>query len=206
MCLVDYAEWLRATGVPDDMIADPHNFVGAGDLQFHANVVSTWPKDAPATHRVPTLFTILMQIKLTETGPLMVRFRDILDWYCKRMHDWLVGNRRDPNNPNETKEEREARLNRERVARHRLRHAGGSDDFELNRLLQLAKAAVDNAAAGRKWIKGAERQAKADMDAAIAAAKATRAATVSSYQQALQLAEQQAHAAQEAVDQYRANK
>lgn len=105
MCLVDYAEWLRATGVPDDMIADPHNFVGAGDLQFHANVVSTWPKDAPATHRVPTLFTILMQIKLTETGPLMVRFRDILDWYCKRMHDWLVGNRRDPNNPNETKEE-----------------------------------------------------------------------------------------------------
>jgi hypothetical protein len=202
MCLIDYAEWLRANGVPDDHIADPHTFVADGDLQLHSNVVSEWPKDAPATHRAPTLYTILMGLRIVD-GSEQPRFFSILEWHVKRMREWLVGNRRDPDNPNETKEQREARLNRERVARHRLRHAAGSDDPELNRLLQVAKAAVDNVTAGRKWIKGAERQAKADMDAAIAAAKAARAATVSSYQQALQLAEQQAHAAQEAVEQYR---
>ena len=202
-CLVDHAQYLRASGVSDEHIQDPYTFAQPGDLQSFHNVVIWWPTDAPATHRCPTLYDMLQGLANISGGTAFT-FSATLDWYVDRIKQWLVANRRDPDKPNESKAEREARLNRERVARHRLRNMPGSDDPELDALIRAAKDAVENAAMGRKWLKGAESQAKIDCDAAIAAAKLARADTVSKARAAVAQAESQAHAAQNALDAYKA--
>lgn len=201
-CLVDHAEYLRASGVPEEHIQDPNRFAEPGDLQSFHNVVMWWPQDAPATHRCPTLHDLLLNLQIHGDTPRS--FTHALDWHVDRVKLWLAGTRRDPENPNESKAERDARLNRERVARYRLRNATESDDPDLNALVRAAKAAVESAAQGRKWLKGVEKQAKSDCDAAIAAAKLARADTVSKAIAAVEAAEVQAHAAQSALDAYKA--
>lgn len=205
ICLADHAEWLRASGVDPSHIADPVAFVQDGDLQLHSNVVSEWAHDAPPTHRAPKLYDILQHLRTTHANE-PVSFQTVLDWYSARLREWAVANRRDPDNLNETKAEREARLNRERVARHRLRHAAGSDDPQLDGLIKAAKAADANAVAGKRWLKGEIQQAKLDMDAAIARAKADRSERVARAEAAVLEAEAQARSAKEAVDSYRINK
>lgn len=205
-CLVDHANWLLACGVDPFRVQDPLNFCGVGDLQILANVVSKWPLDAPATHQAPTLHRLLQQLHVME-GQRPLNFLQSLNWYVERIHAWLIGKRRDPGNPNETKDERDARLNRERVARYRLRNASAeSDDPELNALIMLAKEAEANATAGRKWIKDEIKQAKLDMDTAILDARTARVARVKRAEEWLALAEKQVFEAQELVRQHKAHK
>lgn len=203
-CLIDHAEYLRASGVPVDEIYNPHTFAEPGDLQTLCNVVSWWPQDAPVTHRPPTLYIMLQGLHATPDSPRT--FGHLLDWYVDRVKQWLGSTKRDPDNPNETREERNARLNRERVARHRLRHAAGSDDPQEHDLILRAKAAEENASQGRKWLRGAIQQEKVKCTADIAARKAQRDSTIASYTQAVADAEQAAADAKAVLDAYRINK
>jgi hypothetical protein len=203
-CLVDHANYLLASGVPQDQIVNPYTFAQPGDLQTLSNVVSWWPVDAPATHRVPTLYMLLQCLRIMDGRP--TTFDAQLEWYVARVTAWMLENRRDPDNPNETKAEREARLNRERVARHRLRNAAGSDDPVEHDLIQRAKAAEESASQGRKWLKGAIQQEKVQCTTDISARKAQRDATIAAYTQAVADAERQAAEAKAVLDAYRINK
>jgi hypothetical protein len=204
-CLLDHANYLLASGVPVEQIHNPYTFAEPGDLQTLQNVVSDWPRDAPANQRAPTLYMLLQGMHI-QGGVSAGNFNDQLEWYINRNTQWLIDNRRDPNNPNETREERNARLNRERVARHRLRHAAGSDDPVEHDLIQRAKAAEESASQGRKWLKGAIQQEKVQCTADIAARKAQRDKTIESYTQAVVDAERQAADAKRVLDEYRINK
>lgn len=203
-CLLDHANYLLASGVPQDQIVNPYKFAQPGDLQTLQNVVSWWPKDAPATHRAPTLYMLLQSLRIMDGQP--TTFDAQLQWYVARVKAWMLESKRDPDNPNETKEERNARLNRERVARHRLRHAAGSDDPVEHDLIQRAKAAEESASQGRKWLKGAIQQEKVQCTADIAARKLQRDSTIASYTQAVADAEKQAADAKRVLDEYRINK
>lgn len=204
-CLVDHAEYLRASGVPAEQILDPLTFAEPGDLQTLSNVVSWWPHDAPLTHRPPTLYMLLQGLR-DLNGNAPPTFSHLLDWYVDRVKQWMLTARKDPDNPNETKAEREARLNRERVARHRLRHSKETGDPQLDGLIAAAKAADANALAGKRWLKGEIQQAKADMEAAIARAKAERSERIARAEAAVLEAEAQARSAKDAVESYRINK
>lgn len=204
-CLLDHANYLLASGVPVEHIYNPHTYAQPGDLQTLSNVVSWWPKDAPATHRSPTLHMMLMGLHIVNgTDPR--NFASQLDFYVDRVRTWLSSNRRNPDNPNESKAEREARLNRERVARHRLRHAAGSDDPNEQALIERAKAAEESASQGRKWLKGAIQQEKLQCATDISARKAQRDATIAAHTQAVADAERQAAEAKAVLDAYRINK
>lgn len=204
-CLLDHANYLLASGVPQDQILNPYTFAEPGDLQTLQNVVSWWPVDAPATHRAPTLYMLLQGLHDID-GNAPRTLGHLLDWYVDRTKQWLGTNKRDPNNPNESKVEREARLNRERVARHRLRHAAGSDDPVEHDLILRAKAAEESASQGRKWLRGAIQQEKVQCTADIAARKLRRDSTIASYTQAVADAEKQAADAKRVLDEYRINK
>lgn len=204
-CVVDYAAWLRASGMDAIHIYEPAQWVNPGDLQSYSDVVSWWPADAPASHAAPSLFTLLQHLRIAE-GSAGETFNQALQWHVARVRAWLAANRRDPENPNESKAERDARLNRERVARHRLRHMAGSDDPEEHALIERAKTAEANASAGRKWLKGTIQQEKLQCTTDIAARKLHRDNTIAAYTQAVADAEKQAMDAKTVLDQYRANK
>lgn len=204
-CLVDHAEYLRVAGVPPEQIMNPVAFAQPGDLQTLSNVVSWWPKDAPLTHRAPTLYTLLLGLRNLD-GNAPRTLGHLLDWYVDRVKAWMVGARKDPDNPNESKADRDARLNRERVARHRLRNAPGSDDPDEHALIERAKAAEESASQGRKWLRGAIQQEKLQCTTDIAARKLLRDQTIAAHTQAVALAEQQALDAKAILDAYRINK
>lgn len=199
----DYAGWLVQCGVPAESIYDPDKFVQQGDLQTYSNVVSWWPADVPAQYHMPTLSILLQSMRIVGEPE---SFAQALERNVERIKAWMPSARINPDNPNESKAEREARLNRERVARHRLRHSKETDDPQLNELLAAAKAADANALAGKRWLKGEIQQAKFDMDAAIARAKADRSERVARAEAAVLEAEAQARSAKDAVESYRINK
>lgn len=205
-CCQDYCEWLRASGVPENQIHTWVNgFVFPGDLQTYANVVSWWPKNAPASYAPPTLFTIMQDLRLQPDGP-QTKFVESLDWYVERVKEWIRVQRMSMDNPNEDKEERERRLNRERVARHRIKHMPGSDDPEEQALISEAKAAQDSLSEGRKWIKSYERETIALMKVEIAECKKRQAQKVMDAQSHIAQAERRVEAARAALDSYRFNK
>jgi hypothetical protein len=202
MIIADYIQWLLASGVPDHNIAQPDSYFQSGDLQLYSNVVSWWPKDAPAQYAPPTLFTLLQSIQLP-TPETVRTFRSELEWHVERCKSWMQGQRMNVDNPNESKEERTARLNRERVARHRLRRAKETDDPELNALLAAAKATDENATAGKRWLRGEIQQAKLDMEAAIAQARLVRSERVARAEALVAEAERAAVQARDALNNYR---
>lgn len=205
LCVQDQCNYWLACGVPSEEVANPLEWTKESDLQNLSTVVSWWPKDAPASHRHPTLYGMLYSLR-TPQGNKAKTFEEALGDYVDRVKVWMLANKKNVDNPNESKEERDARLNRERVARYRLRHAPGSDDPEMDALLKAAKAADHNAVEGRKWLKGEIQRAKSDMDAAIARAKLERVDRVQRGEQAVAQAEAQALAAKTALDNFNINK
>ena len=207
-CMTDYIKWQRASGVPETYgFTDPAAFVEYGALQEYINVVSWWPK-APNAPRLPTLYQLIVESKFShaDIGPERSApcMKELVDVAVADVRKWLEDNGGNPDDPNETKEERAARLNRARVAKHRALHQSEfTDDPELNNMIIAMKNAERNAAAGRKWLKGEIKAAKTDMDAAIAKAKLDRADRVQRAEQAVALAESQAAGAREAIAQYK---
>lgn len=202
----DYAQYQLACGVSADRIMNPEQFVKPGDLQTLANVVSWWPKSAPATIPAPTLPRLLPAMVRTEHGN-DVTFVEMLNLMRARLGPWMAANKVNPNDPNESREEREKRLNRERVARHRVRHAEEpEDDPELAALVRDAKLQSEYVTQGRKWLRDVERHAKHTYDAAVAQAKLARTATVSDAEAQLAAQIQRAEDAKALVDAYKARK
>lgn len=204
-CAQAHMEWLDAEALRAEL-PNPHNtipdaWLKDGDLQTFVDVVSWWPKNAKGMP-APNLFSMILSIPMGQHKT----FIEHLEFLQERVRKWCKHNRIDPNNPNETATEKALRLNRERVARHRLRHMSDSDDPELQPLLTAAKTAELNASQGRKWLAGAIRQAKLECSKAIADAKALRESQIINHTAAVAAAELAAANAKAALDAYTSNK
>lgn len=207
-CARTHVLWLNAeaerAGLPNLGHQRLEEWVKPGDLQTFVDVVKWWPKPSPQ-FPAPTLYDMVASIRPHDSFEATT-FIDYLDLRVERVREWCRRNRINPDNPNESKSEREARLNRERVARHRLRHAPGSDDPEEQALIERAKAAEENASQGRKWLKGAIQQEKLNCAKDIQARKAQRDKTIVGYEKAVADAEQAALDAKAVLDAYRIKK
>jgi hypothetical protein len=200
-CL-DYQQYQQDCGAPYEHMNDVDWYVQPGDLQTFVNVVSWWPKHAPKGFQAPYLYKMMLEC----VSPGARTFVQVLDDAKERLRPWMEAKRVSFDNPNESREEKKKRLNREGVARYRANHAPEpSDDPELAELMRACKAAQDNVAKGRAYVKGVERDAKAVYDAAVLAAKVARADTVSAAQAHLLIAEQHGEACLSALTAYKAS-
>lgn len=207
-CARTYCQWRDSEAERAGLAPSGHQvltkWVQPGDLQTFVDVVNWWPPQA--THMPPpTLYNMVSSIR-TEDSFESQTFIDFLDLLVERVKKWCVLNKINPDNPNESKAEREARLNRERVARSRLRHSKGSDDPVEHDLIMRAKAAEENASAGRKWLKGAIQQEKLNCARDQQARLALRNERIAAHTQAVVDAEQAALDAKAVLDAYRIKK
>jgi hypothetical protein len=113
----------------------------------------------------------------------------------------------DPKNPNESKEERQARLNRERVRNHRMRHkTTDSTDPDEIALVEALRNAANNVHAGKAWLRGREKDHKLLRDQTISEARSACASAIRADTEHVTEAEKALVGAQVALDSYRINK
>lgn len=200
----DYSAYQLQCGVDPERIMPVDQFVQPGDLQTLANVVSWWPQGAP--HKPPTLSALMTAIVSVDDGP-KTTFVDMLEISKARLGPWMAARKVNPHDPNESPEDKAKRLNRERVARWRIKHAEEPiDDPDLAALVRNAKLQADYVTQGRRWLKDVERRAKATYDAAVVSAKQARLDTVSKAEAELAAQIQRAEDAKALVDSYKGRK
>lgn len=204
------AEWLywqNQCGVTDRM-QRIDDYFKEGDLQTFCNVVSWWPKNAPANLRVPTLADMITYLRIYDNHPNAVgaTFAQALEARVERVKSWMSTKRMDPDNPNETKEERAKRMNRERQRAWQLRHSEGSEDPELNALLKAARHESEQFSQAKAWMKGEIAAAKRAEQAAVLAAKEARSERVSAAEIAVAGQEKRMLDAKAVVDAYKAKR
>lgn len=204
-CAQDYIRHSVEQGIPLEQFMPVEQFVQDGDLQTLANVVSNWPlkEGAPPA---PTPASLLIAIRSFDATKATT-FTQALDATYQRCRKWMEANKLNPDNPNETPKERNARLSAARMRRKRQRDA--EVDYTNPEELALVRAvreAKDNVTACRKWIKAEEIKARDAYDAAVAQAKAQRAATVSAAQAWLAPTLEKLSDAERALESYHINK
>lgn len=199
----EYIAWKRSAGVQGEAQA-PEQWVQPGDLQTLANVVSWWPQDAPPRYRAPS-FAVLMDDLFIRDGEIW-SFRQRLEWFVARVREWLRVEGGNPDNPNETREERTKRKNRERQAAWQARNRRGSDDPEHDALIQAARHEAEQLRQAKAWLKGEIAAAKGAEQAAIAAAKGARAARITAAEAAVAGQEKRMLDSKAIADAYRINK
>lgn len=95
-------------------------FDGLNDIMQWRQAVAWWPKhkDLPPALACPTVW-MLCSNYLESDPRIGDTFIARLTLQAGKVMQWASDHKLNPANPDETKEERRARLNRERVARHR---------------------------------------------------------------------------------------
>lgn len=96
------------------------NFLSPGDLEEYWKAIDWWPKDAPKHCMAPHLNTLAGYYVHT-LGTKIWTFNEALMSWAVKVTKWLEEEGRSVVNPNESKEERKARKNREAQKRHRER-------------------------------------------------------------------------------------
>lgn len=203
----EWLHWQNQCGVTDRM-QRIDDFFREGDLQNFCNVVSWWPKSAPANLRCPTLADMITCLRIMGDNPNVIppTFADALEARVERVKSWMATKRMDPDNPNETREERAKRMNRERQRAWQLRQTGASDDPELNALMEAARHESEQLSAAKAWMKREIAAAKGAEGVAIAAAKGARAARVSAAEEAVAGQEKRMLDAKAVLDAYKARR
>lgn len=199
-----WGHWQIAMGTPVAELQNPETFVTEADFDRFQNVVSNWPR--AAAQRPPTLLLMVSALR-TYAGSAPTSFGALLDTIHARILDWMQNNGVDPARPNESKEEKAARLNRERVRNYRLRHKqASSDDPEEAALAEAVRTAAKNVHDGKAWQRGREKDHKLLRDKLISDARSACAAAIRADTDHVTEAEKQLIAAQTALDIYRINK
>jgi len=201
--LDNYIQHAIKSGVDPDQFMDPDVFFQPGDLQLYENIRSTW-STVPKGKHCPGLDQMLMAVKPVSGART---FRQDIEQQYQLFRKWCADARLDPDKLDESKEERERRLARERMRNKRLRDAESDiKDPDEMALVRLLRASKENARAGHAWFKAVERDAKSAYDAAVDAAKLQRTHTVSTARGHIIAADQAVADAQLALDLYRSNK
>lgn len=141
----------------------PAQYVTQADLDSYLKALDWWPKDAPAHMQAPTLETLAQTILYTP--PLEpITFATALNTLAANVVVWLESEKRNVANPNESKDERRKRLNRERVGRHR-------DESKMRETASPEKIAkVEEAEAYLAVVKEQRASVKASLDKDVKAA------------------------------------
>lgn len=198
-----WGHWQIAQGIPATELQNPETFVTEDDFERYQNVVSNWPRRAAM--RPPSLPLMVSDLRALPGAPAM-SFGQRLDQQYALIEAWMINNGVDPTRPNESKEERDKRLNRERVARHRQRNKmPTSDDPREIELVARLRDAANNVQAGKAWLRNRESTHKAVRDVALAEARATCANAIAADRAHVTEAEKALLDAQTALDQYRLN-
>lgn len=199
-----WGHWQIAMGTPMEQLQNPETFVTEADYDCFLNVVNNWPR--AAAMRPPTLLLMVNDLR-TMPGATATSFAQRLDEQHERILDWMTNNGVDPTNPNESREERAKRKNRENVARYRQRHSQPkSDDPEEVRLVEALRTAAQNVQLGKAWLRERERDHKAKRDVAITEARSACAKAILEDTAHLTEAEKKVVDAQTMLNSYRINK
>lgn len=151
------------------MFVAPDTFIQPGDLQTIHNVVSTWPPKAPGK---PARATEFIQFGLITEGNTAPTVALLLAAMVERLQRWCIANKVDPGNPNETTEERKARMNRERQNRHRKRStADGSENADYIALEREKVRLHHSVRAGQAWLKAEKKRLRTVLDNQIVEAR-----------------------------------
>lgn len=201
--LRNYIDHAIAQGVPDDQFLDEHKYFKPGDLQLYESVRSSW-SPVPKARHCPTLADMLQGVRIVG-APLS--FEASLKAQYGRFREWCAKAGKDPDNLDETPDERAKRKSRERMRRKRSRDAETDcqDESEVA-LLRAVRAAKENAKAGNTWFKGVEATAKTAYDAAVDRAKLARTQTVSAARVHVIAADTAVSEAERALSEYRLSK
>lgn len=199
----EYIAWKRSAGITLDAQV-PEQWVQPGDLQTLSNVVSWWPADAPPRYRAPS-FAVLMDDLFIKDGEIW-SFTQRLEWFVVRVREWVRTEGGNPENPNESREDRARRKNRERQAAYQARNRRGSDDPEHDALIQRARHEAEQLRQAKAWLKGEIAAAKGAEQAAIAAAKGARAERISAAEAAVAGQEKRMLDSKAIADAYRSSK
>ncbi len=159
-------DWLRDNGHDSPPVS--MFFAGEGNLLDYRSAKAWWPKHAelPAQFAFPTIYLLCWSYQ--EQDPRIgATFLDRLTLKASGVVSWMTSAGVDPAAPNESPEERKARLNREAQKRHRLRKGSGGSTEEVTRESYL-KGLYD---AWQAAI-GARTTALADMDTRVREAEA----------------------------------
>lgn len=204
-CCTDYVAHNIKAGIPAQDFQDPAQFFKQGDLQLYDNVRNAWSND-PKAPRLPGLADMLTSLRVLPGGKPQT-FAQSLDFFHERLRSWARANNHDPDNLNETKEERNRRLSRERMRKKRAKDSevDVTDPGEMD-LLRAVREAKENLKAGKAWVRGQEEAAKLAYDAAVAQAKLARSATVSSAHAWVDQASRKVDEAERALESYHINK
>lgn len=207
MCAEDYIRHNVEQGIPADQFMPVDRFFKPGDLQTLCDVVSWWPTHPDCPVQAPTPATVLTLIRNRDPSQEPVTFDGALKLFTSRVQAWLKDSGHDPNNPNESKRERDNRLAAERMRKmRRLRAEVDITDPDEMNLLRALRTAKDNLAACKKYVRDQEAAAKLAYDAAVAQAKLARSATVSAAQAWVNPTHQKVLEAEAALEAYRASK
>lgn len=144
---------------------DPEEFFKAGDLDVYRTAKAWWPTDAPVQWACPSVYQLCLNYHEPTMGST---FLDRLRNYADPVSAWLVEQGRDLAAPNETPEQRKARLNAEAQRRHRAK-SGTGPEAEHARATAAAYAAYMQVCQERKiamagWDQRVAEARKAWMD------------------------------------------
>lgn len=117
-----YEALLRASD--ETPLLDPEEFFKAGDLDVYQRAKAWWPTDAPVQWACPSVYQLCLNYHEPTMGST---FLDRLRNYADPVSVWLVEQGRDLAAPNETPEQRKARLNAEAQRRHRAKSGTGPE-------------------------------------------------------------------------------
>lgn len=104
-------------------------FYNPGDLEHFRAARDWWYKGAPPMEAVPSLPS-LCNSATGRTLDETCNFYDTLDGLARRHRKWCIDNNINPDNPNESKQQRRSRLGREAQARYRARTKQINDPTE----------------------------------------------------------------------------
>lgn len=146
-------------------LMDPEEFFKPGNLEVYRNAKAWWPTDAPVQWACPSVYQLCLNYHEPTMGST---FLDRLRNYADPVSAWLVEQGRDLAAPNETPEQRKARLNAEAQQRHRVK-SGTGPEAEHARATAAAYAAYMQVCQERKlamagWDQRVAEARKAWMD------------------------------------------
>lgn len=164
LALQQYAQLMAEEG---HQVVPVEQFYKLGDLQSYRQAKAMWATDVDQQFVCPPLWMVGNRIRGSAALDMSnVTFIGTLTEYWNRYADWMTKHKRDALHPNETKEER--RLRKERERQSRIRKAKIGDSPEAQALHEAKRQAYQH------WLDACRhrKSVMAEQDAIVAEAYA----------------------------------
>lgn len=193
-----WIEWKSTAIGSGDHMQEPHLWATPESVARINTVVTWWPIGAPRTLPPPKVIHLIDSLRVYEGKPAQ-SLNDVLDQYVDRVKVWIVENKLNVDNPNETKEERGRRLNRERQRRYQ---AGVGKNPEMASLSATAAQELESLKVGKAWLREEKKLAKAAEREALKEVRLAYNARVKAAELAVEAQEERLQKARDAINNY----